>query len=110
MAMDVHRLLFPLPVLAAVAAAMELDLDFTVEDGQVKTAVIGRAVTDLFGEAVDLDDEQVEGVTSRLLELAAPLITDLLAGAALDPEQPAEVGDLSIGSDGAALLLGIALP
>jgi hypothetical protein len=71
----------PVPLVSLAFGAL-YDVGLPEAPGEPAPIVGADIQADLFGEAADLDDERAEETIERLLTLAAPLIGDLLSGAA----------------------------
>ena len=98
----------PIPLVAVTFAAY-FDVGVPPEPGAPSPIVGGDIQADLFGEAVDFDDERVEEVIERLLTLVGPLIGRVLEDAGGDPPGPDALpqGDSTVVSDGAGVVIDV---
>ncbi len=98
----------PIPLVAVTFAAY-FDVGIPPEPG-APAPIVGAAIhADLFGEAVDFEDERVEEVIERLLTLVAPLLGGVLDDAAADGVQPdgLPAGESRVQSDGAGIVIDV---
>jgi hypothetical protein len=93
--------------LVAISFAAYFDIGLPPSPGEAAPIVGAVIHTDLFGEAVDLDDERVEEVLGRLLTLVAPMVSGALDG--VDPPDAGGVGqgDATLSSDGAGVVVDV---
>lgn len=96
----------PIPLVAVTFAAY-FEVGVPPAPGE-PAPIVGAAIhADLFGEAVDFEDERVEEVIERLLTLIAPLIGRVLDEAGAPAPEGMPEGDSTIVSDGAGILIDV---